>query len=159
MGLFRRLAGFLGISKDEVEVLKDEEHENDVVSTSSAFAPAAAAAAQHPQRKGFSVPVQVPVDRPPPGPVLSPCTSGNGGVQGFRWYAKLLRMDEDGDVADEFLDVVSPESSAIVEDHHRPLPRFQVKHSTRPVKLSNQARCLNGKIQFGVELQGRLEWV
>lgn len=80
-------------------------------------------------------------------------------VQGFRWYAKRLRIDEDGDVADEFLDEVPPENCTTVEEHHWPLPRFQVNHSTRPAKVSNQARCLNGKIQFGVELQGRLEWV
>ncbi|CDP13002.1 unnamed protein product [Coffea canephora] len=150
MGLFRRLAGFLGIAKDEAEELKEED-ENDAVSTS--------AAAQHPQRKGFSVPVQVAVDRPLSGPVLVPCSSGNGGVQGFRWYAKRLRMDEDGDVADEFLDEIPPEKYAIDKEHHKSLPRFQAKYSTRPVKLSNQARCLNGTIQFGVEYQGRLEWV
>ena len=90
MGLFRRLAGFLGIAKDEAEELKEED-ENDAVSTS--------AAAQHPQRKGFSVPVQVPVDRPLTGPVLVPCSSGNGGVQVkislqilllFQFWLKLL---------------------------------------------------------------------
>ncbi|KAL3499871.1 hypothetical protein ACH5RR_038964 [Cinchona calisaya] len=154
MGLFRRLAGFLRIGKDEAEELKDQD-QNDDVSTSSA----AEFAAQHSLRKGFSVPVQVAVERPLYGPVLFLCSSGNGGVQGFRWYAKRLRMDEDGDVADEFLDEVQTEKCATNEEHLKPLPSFQVKHSTRPVRLSNQARYRNGNIQFGVECQGKLEWV
>lgn len=29
-------------------------------------------------------------------------------LQGLRWYAKRLQVDEDGDVADEFLDEVLP---------------------------------------------------
>ena len=31
--------------------------------------------------------------------------------QGFRWYTRRLRIDEDGDVADEFLDEIIPEGS------------------------------------------------
>ncbi|CAH2079317.1 unnamed protein product [Thlaspi arvense] len=58
-------------------------------------------------RKGFGVPVQVAVERSDPGPILQPCAASDGGVQGLRWYSMRLKMDEDRDVADEFL-----------EDHH-----------------------------------------
>ncbi|KAG2261852.1 hypothetical protein Bca52824_068931 [Brassica carinata] len=55
-------------------------------------------------RKGFGVPVQVAVERSNPGPILQPCPASDGVVQGLRWYSMRLRIDEDGDVADEFLD-------------------------------------------------------
>lgn len=71
--------------------------------------------------------------------------------QGLRWYARRLRIDEDGDVADEFLDEV--------EEHDRPFPRFEVKYSTKPAKVKNLALLPNGKIQHLVEYQGRLEWM
>lgn len=77
-------------------------------------------------------------------------------AQGFRWYAKRLRIDEDGDVADEFLEEVLPGKSA---GEKRPLPSFQVKYNTRPVKMRNLFRCIDGKIQVGVESHGRLQWV
>ncbi|KAL0432304.1 UNVERIFIED_CONTAM: hypothetical protein Slati_2564700, partial [Sesamum latifolium] len=78
---------------------------------------------------------------------------------GLRWYARNLRIDEDGDVADEFLDEVSPNMQENMEEHNRKLPRFEVKYSTRPAKVVNQALLANGKIQQHVEFQGRLEWV
>lgn len=77
-------------------------------------------------------------------------------AQGFRWYAKRLRIDEDGDVADEFLEEVLPGKSA---EEKRPLPSFQVKYNTRPVKMRNLFRSIDGKIQVGVESHGRLQWV
>ncbi|CAI9095402.1 OLC1v1031348C1 [Oldenlandia corymbosa var. corymbosa] len=151
MGLFRRIAGFLGIGKDEAEELKGNDDDNDVV-------PRAVPVPNMP-RKGFSVPVQVPVDRPASGPVLVPCPAGNGGVQGLRWYAKRLCIDEDGDVADEFICEAPPNKIMRAEDHLEPLPRFEVKCNTRPVKMCNLVRSENGKIQMSVESQGRLEWL
>lgn len=65
MGMFRRLAGLLGFSKDEGHEVRDENvgpHNNL-------------------PRKGFSVPVQVPVSRDLPGPILVQCNRGAGGVQ------------------------------------------------------------------------------
>lgn len=79
MGLFRKLGSFLGFVKDESEELKDEE-EKDRVSSSTSVPNVSEAAAQHLPRKGFSVSVQVPVDKPA-GPLLVPCSSGDGGVQ------------------------------------------------------------------------------
>ena len=77
MGIFRRIAGFLGFVKDDGHEVKDEEDDD------SASQPR-----NRPHfketglpRKGFSVPVQVAVDRSQPGPLLAPSDSGDGGVQ------------------------------------------------------------------------------
>jgi hypothetical protein len=80
-------------------------------------------------------------------------------IQGLRWYAKRLRIDEDGDVADEFLEEVLPETSTNTEDHQRPFPKFEVKYSTRPAKVKNLLLSLDGKIRQCVEHKGRLQWV
>lgn len=79
-------------------------------------------------------------------------------IQGLRWYAKRLRIDEDGDIADEFLNEVMEETPTNTEDHQRPFPRFEVKYSTRPAKVKNLVLSQEGKIQC-VEHQGRLQWV
>uniref|UniRef100_A0A5B7AVT1 Uncharacterized protein n=1 Tax=Davidia involucrata TaxID=16924 RepID=A0A5B7AVT1_DAVIN len=149
MKFLRRIAGFLGFAKDEAHEVKDEDEDNPDVNRVETHLP----------RKGFSVPVQVPVERAQVGPVVIPCSVGEGGVQGLRWYARRLKIDEDGDVADEFLDEVLPETLSNVGDHNRPLPRFEVKYSTRSAKVRNQALSLDGKIQQCVEYQGRLQWV
>ncbi|PIA39896.1 hypothetical protein AQUCO_02600386v1 [Aquilegia coerulea] len=110
--------------------------------------------------KGFSVQVPVAVDRLHFGPIITRSTISDGGVQGLRWYAKRLRIDEDGDVADEFLDEIVPEvvemSSNI--DDQRPSLKFEVKYRTRPAKVKRQV-IIDGKIQQSVEHQGRLLWV
>ncbi|KAL2489316.1 uncharacterized protein Fot_42608 [Forsythia ovata] len=130
-----------------------------VVSSSGVAAAATAVPVQHLPRKGFSVPVQVAVERAQLGPIIVPCNSGDGGLQGLRWYARRLRIDEDGDVADEFLDELPADMSMSTENNNRKLPRFEVKYSTKPAKVRNQALLPNGKIQQHVEYQGRLEWV
>lgn len=78
MGLFKRIVGLLGFAKDDGLEGKDndEEEDNDDHAQNR----------DHFQEtglplKGFSVPVQVAVDRNLPGPVLVPCRSGDGGVQ------------------------------------------------------------------------------
>ncbi|TQD93574.1 hypothetical protein C1H46_020845 [Malus baccata] len=135
MGLFKRIVGLLGFAKDDGLEGKDndEEEDNDDHAQNR----------DHFQEtglplKGFSVPVQVAVDRNLPGPVLVPCRSGDGGVLGLRWHSKRLRIDEDGDVADEFLDKVFPGMS-ISTENNRALPRFEVKHNTKPAKVKTQA--------------------
>ncbi|KAH6759090.1 hypothetical protein C2S51_019325 [Perilla frutescens var. frutescens] len=162
MGLFKRLAGLLGFAKDEDQQHRDGDAAAETAAPPPSFVPAAAAAtasAQHLPRRGFSVPVQVPVERAPSAPLLVFCPAGDGGIQGLRWYARRLRIDEDGDVADEFLDEVSSDRSRSGEAHERPVPRFEVKYSTRPAKVKNLALLPNGKIQHLVEYQGRLEWL
>ena len=66
MRFFRKIAGILGLSKDDAHDVKHEDE--DVDSDNQA-------------RRGFSVPAQVAVNRPQPGPVLLPSTSRDGGVQ------------------------------------------------------------------------------
>lgn len=79
MGLFRRIAGFLGFAKEDNHDLKDEE-DNDNANAQSRNR-------VHMQqtglpRKGFSVPVQVAVNRSNKhGPIILPIGSGDGGVQ------------------------------------------------------------------------------
>lgn len=70
-------------------------------------------------------------------------------------------MDEDGDIAHEFLDEVEiPDSSpSSPEQVEKPLPKFQVRHRTRPAMVKNQAMDVDGKLQYCVEHQGRLQWV
>ncbi|XP_034711399.1 uncharacterized protein LOC117933920 [Vitis riparia] len=155
MGFLRRIAGILGFTKDEPHETRDVDDENDVVRDRTSREEVEVEDTRLP-RKGFSVPAQVVIER---GPLLVPCTSGEGGVQGLKWYAKRLRVDEDGDVADEFIDEVSPDTSSSAEDHRRPLPRFQVNYRNRAAKVRNQKMSLDGKIQQGLEFQGRLMWV
>lgn len=75
------------------------------------------------------------------------------------WYAKHLRIDKDGDVANKFLDEVSSDTLALSADHHKAPARFKLKHDTRPVKVKKQVLSSDGKIQQCVEHQGRLQWV
>ncbi|KAL6979848.1 hypothetical protein U1Q18_021505 [Sarracenia purpurea var. burkii] len=154
MGFLKRVAGFLGFVKDEGHEVRDE-GEDDVGAGASTVE-------THLPRKGFRVPVQVAVDRPQPGPVLIPCSVGDGGVQGLKWYARRLKIDEDGDVADEFLDEISPAISSPMEDDHlqrQPFPKFKAKYSAQPARVRNQALASDGKVLQRVEYQGRLQWV
>ncbi|XWS49579.1 hypothetical protein CRYUN_Cryun12cG0015300 [Craigia yunnanensis] len=160
MRFFRRIAGLLGFARDdghEVKDLENDHHNNN----QPPYNPRVFQETNLP-RKGFGVPVQVAVDRPQPGPVLLPCTSGDGGVQSLKWYAKRLRIDEDGDVADEFLDEVLPETSSAASaenEQKKPFPKFKVNYSTRPAKVKTQVMSHDGKIQHCMENQGRLRWV
>lgn len=146
MGILRRLAGFLGFSKDEGHEVRDVEDDN-------------ATPHNNIPRKGFSVPVQIAVSRDLSGPILVPCVTGAGGVQGLRWYAKRLRIDEDGDVADEFLNEIPLDTLSSTEENHRTFPRFEFKYSTKPAKVTSQALSAAGKIKYRVEYQGKLEWI
>lgn len=162
MGLLRRISGFLGFSKEEGnEVRAVEDNGNGIVTPSAddVAAAAAAAQAQNVQRRGFSVPIQVPVERAQFGPILVRCSSRDGGVQGLRWYAKRLRIDEDGDVADEFLEEIHRDTPSSTEEHHKQYPKFELKYTTKPAKVTSQALSAAGKIQHRVEHQGKLEWI
>lgn len=161
MGLFKRLAGFLGLARDD-----HNHHQEDAAPIPAhvlpSVPPVAAAATpppNHVPRKGFSVPVQVPVERTPIPPLLVFCPAGDGGLQGLRWYTRRLRIDEDGDIADEFLDEVSQDMPISMEEQNRTLPRFKVKYNTKPAKVRNLALLPNGKLNHLIEYQGKLEWV
>ncbi|CAL9781356.1 unnamed protein product [Musa acuminata subsp. burmannicoides] len=157
MGFFRRIAGFLGLTREEDEAEEDADarHQNgggEEGGRTGAFPPRAAA-------RGFSVHVPVAVERPSVGPVLVPCDPGEGGVQGFRWYTRRLRMDEDGDVADEFLSEVI----AQMPPTHNQIapPKFQVKYNTRPTAMAMRKQVIvaDGNVHQSLEYQGRLQWV
>lgn len=77
MGFLRRIAGILGFSKDEPHETRDVDDENDVVRDRTSREEVEVEDTRLP-RKGFSVPAQVVIER---GPLLVPCTSGEGGVQ------------------------------------------------------------------------------
>lgn len=158
MGLFRKVFGFLGFSKDDENNHDHDSNDNN----NSDDRHAAAGAGQHrptnfrvketgQSRRGFSVKAQVVNDRPQQqlGPVLAPSTSFDGGVQGLGWYAKHLRIDEDGDVANKFFVDVSSEMPA----------RFTLNIDTRPVKVKKQVLSPEGKVLQCVEHQGRLQVV
>ncbi|GAB4834722.1 hypothetical protein Ancab_032985 [Ancistrocladus abbreviatus] len=156
MKFFRKIAGILGFVKDDVHTVNDEDDD--------ACADADADDTRHNQpipgpRKGFSVPVQVTVERPILGPILVPCNDGDGGIQGLKWYAKRLRIDEDGDVADEFLNEVFPDMPCGAEAQPKALPRFEVKYSAHPAKVMDQALTNDGKFQQCIEWHGRLQWI
>ncbi|CAL0314351.1 unnamed protein product [Lupinus luteus] len=145
MGFFRKIAGFLGLSKDHGH--EEDEGEGQPRTTPYRMKETG-------PRKGFSVPAQVVLDRPHLAPILTPSTSGDGGVQGLRWHAERLRIDEDGDVADEFLDEVSSETSTLSLDHHKTETRFEHKGATRPAKVKQQFLS-EGKLMHFVEHGGR----
>uniref|UniRef100_A0A803PNC8 Uncharacterized protein n=1 Tax=Cannabis sativa TaxID=3483 RepID=A0A803PNC8_CANSA len=137
MRFLRRIAGFLGFVKDDGHEVKDEEDDDDDAAhnTSSQARNRTHFKESGLPRKGFSVP-----------------------VQGLKWYAKRLRIDEDGDVADEFIDEVTRESLSMNTEHEKkPLPKFQAKYGTRPAKVQKQVVLPNGRLQQYVEHQGRLQ--
>lgn len=76
MRFFKKIAGFLGFAKDEEHDARGEA-EADAVDDADLDA----VETHNIPRKGFSVAVKVPVDRPQLGPVLVPCAVGDGGVQ------------------------------------------------------------------------------
>ncbi|CAL9242886.1 unnamed protein product, partial [Arabidopsis halleri] len=60
--------------------------------------------------------------------------------QGLSWYVKRLRVDEDGDVAVEFLE--EGEKQINSEDDHnciKTMPKLQIKHKTKPAKVRGLA--------------------
>ncbi|XP_057518815.1 uncharacterized protein LOC130799660 [Amaranthus tricolor] len=159
MRFFKKIAGFLGFAHENKE---DQEEDSNFNNNNNLDENRRnrmnVDPIQRGPRKGFSVPVQVPVERHAVGPILIPC-NGDGGVQGLKWYAERLRIDEDGDVADEFFHEVSLETSQVVQDQPRPMPRFQVKSSVRHAKVIQQQLTSDGKFQHLVESHGRLQWV
>ncbi|KAG1359383.1 hypothetical protein COCNU_08G008290 [Cocos nucifera] len=155
MGFFRRIAGFLGLVRDEANETAARgrgggEEEKDKRTGKSL---------PRGRAKGFSVHVPVTVERPSVGPVLIPCGPGEGGVQGFRWYTRRLRIDEDGDVADEFLYETVPWTSST--DRQMTRPRLQVKYSNWPTAkaMRKQVIAVEGNIKLCLEYRGNLRWV
>uniref|UniRef100_A0A1D1YIK7 Eye-specific diacylglycerol kinase n=1 Tax=Anthurium amnicola TaxID=1678845 RepID=A0A1D1YIK7_9ARAE len=149
MGFLRRMASILGFLHGAADDGDGGEDDGRAAGKGEAQSPTPAA------RKGFGVQVPVPAPRPQAGPVLVPCDPGEGGVQGLKWYGKRLRVDEDGDVADEFLDDLLPKE-ALGMDNHRVLPTFKLRHSTQPAAVRDQIIVADGSVRHIVEHKGRL---
>ncbi|XP_024387435.1 uncharacterized protein [Physcomitrium patens] len=96
--------------------------------------------------RGFSVQVAVPADPVVHAPVVSEC-NGDGGVQGLTWYAKELRADDDGDVAQEFLKEVIPESRDPSVITPSGFEAVAAKH-TRPLKFKGPVCTQNGNVHI-----------
>lgn len=77
MGLFRRIAGFLGIGNHDHDSKDAAADEHDVHPGTTPYRVRETGR----PRKGFSVPAKVVVDRHHLPPVLTPSTSGDGGLQ------------------------------------------------------------------------------
>ncbi|KAK1419224.1 hypothetical protein QVD17_28387 [Tagetes erecta] len=160
MGWFKRFVGFVGFGNHEVN--KDSEddthhhhhhhHQHQLNSTDEEM--------HHyidPNlpRKGFSVSVQVPVDKAHQiGPILVPCPNGDAAVQGLEWYTRSLKIDEDGDVADEFLEEVFFES---VDQDTR--SAFQVNLNTKSAKARKPCLSPEGTVQHYVKHHGRSQLI
>ena len=67
------------------------------------------------------------------------------GVQGLSWYAKELRADDDGDVAQEFLREVVPEARDL---NATTAPSFEAVRHTRPVKLKGPVCTQDGNVHI-----------
>ncbi|KAH7438972.1 hypothetical protein KP509_04G039300 [Ceratopteris richardii] len=81
----------------------------------------------------------------PIAPVVSECAPGSGGVQGLQWYAEKLMMDEDGDVAQEFLSEIISQTQAPGCNY------FEVKLPTKAAKLKGPLCTLDGNVHQFVE--------
>ena len=80
MGFLKRIAGLLGLARDDVhdnDARHDADEEPDGQPRTTPFRVQETGL----PRRGFSVPAHVVRDRPPLGPVIIPSTSGDGGVQ------------------------------------------------------------------------------
>ncbi|KAG6509893.1 uncharacterized protein LOC121974731 [Zingiber officinale] len=145
MGFFGRIASFFGLTRDDGE--EDE------------AATARFATGRSGTGRGIAVQVPVATELPSLGPVLLPCDPGEGSVQGFNWYTSRLRMDEDGDVADEFLCEVVDDNPT-TKSQSRP-PKLRVNYNTRHIStaMRRQVVIADGNIYQALEQQGRLQWV
>ncbi|KAL0687585.1 hypothetical protein Bca4012_087262 [Brassica carinata] len=142
MGFLKKLAGVFGFGQEAVKNEEDDtvidsgdgdkRRENNQPRFRETRLP----------RKGFGVPVQVAVERSQLGPVLQPCSAGDGGIQGLRWYTKRLRVDEDGDVADEFLEEGDKPTNAEDDHSSKTMPRLEAKRKTKPAKTAYKGNLL-----------------
>ncbi|XP_010439920.1 PREDICTED: uncharacterized protein LOC104723284 [Camelina sativa] len=154
MGFFKKLAGVFGFGQ---EVLKDDDDDRGIDDSGDVNQPRFRETGL--PRKGFGVPVQVAVERSNLAPLLQPCAAADGGIQGLRWYTKRLRVDEDGDVADEFLEEGPEKPTNAEDDDHnciKTMPRLQIKRKTKPAKVTRLVVSSDGKLQQCIEHQGRL---
>lgn len=134
-GFFKRIFGHFGL-------FKDNHLEEQSAQTPPALAHAARRAAITERGRGLA-------------PVVSQCTYGAGGVQGLQWYAEKLMMDEDGDVAQEFLnEVVSRSPASGIQNSSN----FEVKLPAKSVKLKGPLCTSNGNVHQSIESSSGVHW-
>lgn len=94
----------------------------------------------------YELPVATRVKQNSSDSLLEHFPNGDGGLQGLDWYLMRLRVDEDGDIGDEFLVEVLPDASIGVGDENRPVPKFRVNHQTEPASVKDLVLLPTGKI-------------
>lgn len=98
---------------------------------------------------GFGVKVAAAAEITMHVPVVSWSAYGNGGVQGLKWYLQKLRVDNDGDVAQEFLSEVIPDC---IDDHHQGMPPgLESVAQTMPAVLKGPVYTQDGNVHQAVE--------
>ncbi|XP_072966608.1 uncharacterized protein [Typha angustifolia] len=157
MRLLRRIASIFGLAGDDHHEASGgdargsgQEGGDRTVKIAPSQAPA----------RAYSVQEPVAVDKPTTvRPIIVPCDLGDGGVQGFKWYTRRLRIDDEGDVADEFLYEI-PSTISSTDNQIAP-PKFQINYNTRPTVLAmrKQTVAIDGNIQQSLEYRGQLRWV
>ncbi|KAK8945773.1 hypothetical protein KSP40_PGU003042 [Platanthera guangdongensis] len=146
MGYLRRISTLLGFLRNDTSV--DEVDDDSRAGESASCRPL----------RGFSAQAGVALQNPDAGPVVVSCSIGEGGVQGFRWYSRRLLVDDDGDVADEFLDEVSPIETSCMQELAA-YSRFEIKSTARPARVRKLAFTMDGNIHPRVEYHGMLRLV
>nr|GEY40681.1 hypothetical protein [Tanacetum cinerariifolium] len=138
MGPWKKLMGFLGFGNQDSNTLEEEEEEEEEINN------------HHRNRYGINVKAPVVNQL---APLLVPCLRADGGLQGLRWYTQRLKVDEDGDVAHEFIEEVFLETTSNTAVHCKQFPIFEVKLNTKNAKARNPVLSSEGKIQQYVEFQ------
>ncbi|XP_072993457.1 uncharacterized protein [Typha latifolia] len=156
MRLLRRIASIFGLAGDD----HHEASGGDVRGSGQEGGDRTVKIAPQGPARAYSVQVPVAVDKPTTArPIIVPCDIGDGGVQGYKWYTRRLRIDDDGDVADEFLYEI-PSTISSTDNQIAP-PKFQINYNTRPTVLAmrKQTVAIDGNIQQSLEYRGQLRWV
>ncbi|KAJ0236823.1 Phospholipid hydroperoxide glutathione peroxidase [Hirschfeldia incana] len=160
MGFLKKLAGVFGFGQEAVKNEEEDGGDDTVIDSGDGDKRRENNQPRFREtglpRRGFGVPVQVAVERSQLGPVLQPCSAGDGGIQGLRWYTKRLRVDEDGDVADEFLEEGDQPTNGEDDHSSKTMPRLEAKRKTKPAKVRRLVVSSDGKLQQCIEHQGRL---
>lgn len=82
-------------------------------------------------------------------------------MQGLEWYTRSLKIDEDGDVANEFLEEVptrTPNKNAN-ELHQKTVPKFKANLNAKPAKARNPRLSSEGTVQHYVKYQGGVQLI
>ncbi|KAJ0477936.1 hypothetical protein HanHA300_Chr13g0494531 [Helianthus annuus] len=82
----------------------------------------------------------------------------NSLFQGLQWYTRGLKIDEDGDVADQFLEEVLTETVA-GDVPQNTWSKFEVKLITKSAKARNPCLSKEGTVQHYVRYHGQRQLI